>query len=245
MKLIDELLASVRGQDCPVRRVCVGLHWTAVESRFTGMAHTYKRGRKVELASSGDLVGHSALELAGRLESWEPLEASLGLAALNSLIEPRGVQGSVNDAILEAIPGKSVAVIGRFPFNAELAKRAAKAYFFETDPTGEEFPPFAAEELLPQVDVAVITATALINKSLPRILELSNKAFSVVLGPSTPMNGVLFRYGADLLGGVRVISTDDLVNSLMQGVKKFGRIKGIAPCWSRKTGTHIEDNAFE
>ena len=40
MKLIEDLLESVAGLDCEVRRVCIGLHWTIVESRFTGIAHT-------------------------------------------------------------------------------------------------------------------------------------------------------------------------------------------------------------
>ncbi|UCD65250.1 MAG: DUF4213 domain-containing protein, partial [Candidatus Zixiibacteriota bacterium] len=38
MELIDDLLASVCDLDCPVKRVCVGLHWTVVESRHVGMA---------------------------------------------------------------------------------------------------------------------------------------------------------------------------------------------------------------
>ncbi|GAF92279.1 unnamed protein product, partial [marine sediment metagenome] len=88
MKIVDELLESVSGHDCEVKKVCVGLHWTVVVSRCAGMSHTYKTNRKVELTQSGNLIGKSALELANRLKSWEPLEASLGLAALNSLIEP-------------------------------------------------------------------------------------------------------------------------------------------------------------
>jgi uncharacterized protein (DUF4213/DUF364 family) len=229
MKLISDLLESVRRQDCPVRRVCIGLHWTAVESRFVGMAHTYKTARKVEIARSGDLVGRSALELAGRLREWEPLEASLGLAALNSLVEPVGDALSVNDTILGAAAGKKVAVIGRFPFNGQLAEIAAKAYFFEMEPEKGELPPFATEEYFPEADVAVITATALINKSLPRLLELSKNAYTVVLGPSTPMSDVLFRYGADVAAGIRVVEPEALIDSLMQGAKAFRKIKGVEP----------------
>lgn len=236
MKLIGDLLGSVRGLDAPVRRVCVGLHWTAVESRFVGMAHTYKTARKVEIEGAGELAGQSAFETAGRLASWEPLEASLGLAALNSLIQPEGERGSINDAIMEAIPGKAVAVIGRFPFNKALARVAREAWFFETDPDPGEYPPFAAEEILPRADVAVISATALINKSLPRLLELARGAFSFVLGPSTPMNGVLLRHGASLLGGVRVTDADALFDSLAEGVKKFGKIRGVEATVLRPNG---------
>jgi len=229
VKLVEDLIESAGGGEVPILRAAVGLHWTAVESRTAGMSHTYKTHRKVELSGSGSLEGLGALETSSRLRDWEPLEASLGLASLNSLIEPRGEPGSVNGAILEAIPGRSVAVIGRFPFNGRVASGAGEAFFFETEPTGDELPPFAVEEVLPRVDVAVITATALINKSLPRLLELSRDAWSVVLGPSTPMNDVLLDHGADLLGGIRVVRPDALFSSVMQGVKKFGKIGGIEP----------------
>lgn len=229
MKLIDDLLESVQGRDFPVKRVCVGLHWTAVESRFVGMAHTYKTRQKVEITDSGNLVGRSALELAQRLRSWQPLEASLGLASLNSLIEPRGEAVSVNDIILKIVPGKRIAVVGRFPFNDQLERLAGRAYFFEMEPGSGELPSFAAEDILPQVEVAVITATALINKSLPRLMELSRQAFTIILGPSTPMNAILIEYGADVIAGIRVVEPDQLIDSLMQGVKKFRKIKGIEP----------------
>jgi len=227
VRLLEDLLDSVDNLDCPVKRVCVGLHWTVVESRNVGMAHTYKTGKKVELESSGDLVGKSALELAERLRSWEPLEASLGVAALNSLIEPAGSPGNVFANILAMARGKTVTVIGRFPSNDRIAQVARHSHFLEMEPQKGELPPNACEEVVPASDIVVITATALINKTLPRLLELSTNAKAIVLGPSTPMNDVLFRYGADILAGVRVIDSDALVDSVMQGVKKFNKLAGL------------------
>lgn len=68
---------------------------------------------------------------------------------------------------------------------------------------------------------------ALINKTLSRPLELSSRATAVVLGPSTPMNDVLFQHGADTLGGVRVTDPEALVASVVQGVKTFRKLAGI------------------
>ena len=229
MRLIDELLESIAHLDCPVKEVCVGLHWTVVESRFTGVAHTYKTGNKVELESSGDLIGKGALELACRLRSWEPLEASLGVAAMNSLIEPAGRPGNVFEHILGLAAGKTVTVIGRFPSNQRIAQVAGCVHFLEMQPRDGELPPYACEEVIPESDVVVITATALINKTLPRLLELSRHGQAIVLGPSTPMNDVLFRHGADILAGVRVIDTGALISSVMQGVKRFRKLGGIEP----------------
>lgn len=227
MKLNDDLLESIATLDCPVKRVCVGLHWTVVESKYTGMAHTYKTAKKVELESSGQLVGKNALELARRLKSWEPLETSLGLAALNSLIEPAGELGNVFEHVLELAAGKTITVIGRFPANDRIAQVAGRVHFLEMEPRDGELPPYACEEVIPESAVVMITATALINQTLPRLLELSRNAMAIVLGPSTPMNDVLFRHGADVLAGVRVTDTDALIGSVVQGVKAFKKLAGV------------------
>jgi hypothetical protein len=229
MKLIEDLLESVAHPDCPVKRACVGLYWTVVESRHTGMAHTYKTNRKVELEFSGQLTKKTAFELALRLRNWEPLECSLGLAALNSLIDPSGSSGNIFEYICEIAAGKTITVIGRFPSNNRVSQVARTAYFLEIDPDEGELPSYASEEVIPGSDIVLITATALINKTLPRLLELSRRATAVVLGPSTPMNDVLFRYGADIISGVRVTNPDALFDSVAQGVKKFGKLEGIEP----------------
>jgi uncharacterized protein (DUF4213/DUF364 family) len=226
LRLIDDLLESVAPFDCPVQRVCIGLHWTAVESRQVGMAHTFRGSGKYEIAHAGDLVGRSAFELANRLRSWQPLEASLGLAALNSMIEPHGAPGNIQTHLLHEARDKSVVIVGRFPFNEAFSRVAARIEVLEMDPQGDELPSQACEDVLPHAELAVISATALLNKTLSRLMELAAEATVVVLGPSTPMNNVLFRHGADVLAGVRVTDADALMGSLMQGVKKFGRLTG-------------------
>ncbi|MCP4567455.1 MAG: DUF4213 domain-containing protein, partial [FCB group bacterium] len=134
MRLINDLLESVREFDSPVKRVCVGLHWTVVQSRFTGMAHTYKSGDHCELESAGDFIGKSAFELAQRLESANTLEASLGLAALNSMIDISGRSGNIFEDIFGLAKGKNITVVGRFPLNDQIAKIADKSYFLEMEP---------------------------------------------------------------------------------------------------------------
>ncbi len=229
MKLIDDLLESVRAGDCPVKRVCIGLHWTVVESKYTGIAHTFKTGYCGEVESAGDLVGGSAFEMAQRLTRWETLESGLGLAALNSLIQPSGRPGNIFSDIFGMVKGKTVTVIGRFPLNDDIAQEAAKAFFLEMDPMKGELPASACEAVIPESDIVVISATSLINKTLPRLLELcaAAKAKAFILGPSTPMNDVLFRHGAYCLGGVRVTDTDALIASVMHSVKNARRLSGI------------------
>ena len=47
-----------------------------------------------------------------------------------------------------------------------------------------------------------MTATTLINKTMPRLLALSRGARIVVAGPTTPLHPLMFNYGIKLLGGL-------------------------------------------
>jgi uncharacterized protein (DUF4213/DUF364 family) len=229
VRLVDDLIESVARLDCPVRRVCIGLHWTVVESRYVGISHTFARPGNAEPESSGDLISRSAAELACNMRKWSSIDATLGLAALNSLIEPVGERGNVFERIIGLIPGKTVTVVGRFPFNDQIKEAAGRAYFLEMDPQEGELPPQACEEVIPLSDFAMISATALINKTLPRLLEIARGRTVIVLGPSTPLNDVLFRHGAGIIGGVRTLDPDALFAAVAQGAKKFGKLPGVEP----------------
>jgi uncharacterized protein (DUF4213/DUF364 family) len=236
MKLERALLSSLDDDGEQVRGAWVGLHWTAVEGRHVGMAHTFKTGKKYSLSDPGRLCDFRARDLAQRLLSWEPLEASVGVAALNSFIEPRGEPGNVSGLIRELCAGKTLTVIGRFPFNDEISAGAAESYFLEMDPKQGEYPASACEDILPRSDVNVITATALINHTLGRLLELGGGGKNIVLGPSTPFSPVLFEFGADVLAGVRVTDRDALVQSITQGAKKFKDLRGTEPVYVTRDG---------
>ncbi|NLL90177.1 MAG: DUF4213 domain-containing protein, partial [Dehalococcoidales bacterium] len=41
MKLIDDLIESVKENDAPVKNVTLGVSWTAVNARYCGLAKTY------------------------------------------------------------------------------------------------------------------------------------------------------------------------------------------------------------
>lgn len=242
MRIVEDLLAEVADRDYPVRRVALGLHWIAVESRHVGMAHVFRPPGKYEVEDSGRLVGVSALALARRALSWNPLEAGLGLAALNSLIPAEGQPGNIFDRLPEMAKGRRVTVIGRFPFNDAVRESAAESWFLEMEPRRGELPPPAAEVVIPQSDILVVTATSLINHTLPRLLELAANAHAIVLGPSTPMSAALFPHGADVLAGIRVADAEALFQSVAQGVKSFKKLDGIVPLAMAAASRH--DGSF-
>jgi uncharacterized protein (DUF4213/DUF364 family) len=66
-------------------------------------------------------------------------------------------------------------------------------------------------------DVVIMTATTLINKTMPRLLELSRNARVVVAGPSTPLHPLMFDHGIDVLGGLIVENEPALWRAVVEG----------------------------
>jgi uncharacterized protein (DUF4213/DUF364 family) len=229
MKLEETLLSSVRDDGFTVKGVWLGITWTAIESKYVGLSHTYKTSEVIDIENAGELTSCKISNLARRILSWQPLEASIGVAAINSLIEPRGEKGNIKDFIREKSCGKTVTFIGRFPFYEEISTIAKKSYLLEINASENELPTFACEEILPKSDVNVITGTSLINHSLQRLLELGQNGINIVLGPTTPLSPVLFDFGADVLAGMKVTNKHELVKSITQGVRRSKLINGLDP----------------
>ena len=62
-----------------------------------------------------------------------------------------------------------------------------------------DYPDSASESLLPECDYVFITGSSFVNKTIPRLLELSRNATTVMIGPSTPASPILFDYGVDVI----------------------------------------------
>ena len=97
MTILDNLLSKL-GDDAPVRSILVGAHWTAVCSRSCGLASTliddHPHGH-AQVQDAGRLHLKSARELADYARSDQLLEASIGVAALNSLLDVDETQVSL------------------------------------------------------------------------------------------------------------------------------------------------------
>ncbi|MGP8331283.1 MAG: Rossmann-like domain-containing protein [Methanosarcinaceae archaeon] len=221
MTLIDDLISDL--PDTKVRDVHVGYTWIGVLSRNCGVAKNLGAPHNTMVRDIGRLTEKTTLELAGYLRSWNMIEAGLGLAAVNSLISPRGKNLNVNDFLLENGIGKKIAMIGHFPIVDELRKCADELWVMEKEPQKGDLPDTASEHFIPKADIVVITSSAIINKSIERLLELS-KGYTVVLGPSTPMSDILFDYGVDMIAGIKVVDEEMMMAKITEGggkVKQF------------------------
>lgn len=106
------------------------------------------------------------------------------------------------------------AVIGHFHKLENYLKEAASVAVLERRPAGDDYPDSACEYILPEQDFVFITGTTLINKTLPRLLELAKDAHVVLVGPSTPMTPILFDYGVNELSGFLVCDKDGLIDAV-------------------------------
>ena len=224
--IYDDLIASIP-EDLIVQDCLVGVNWTLVRSKTTGTAMTMESGMSA-VKNCGALIGMPVKELAEYIKSWNNLEACIGLAAINSVYNTverlerltkqslaEQPQESAFQTFRGEIKGKKVAVIGHFPGIEELEAWCSLAVL-ERNPQPGDFPDPACEYILPEQDYVFITSTTLINKTLPRLLELSQAATVVMVGPSTPLHPVLFNNGVDILAG-SVVDDDKIWAYVQQG----------------------------
>jgi len=233
VKILDAVIATI-GEDAPVREVRVSPFWTAVLSRGCGLASTVGPGDHehgaIYVEEAGRLAGRSALELTGLAHSDSRLEAGIGLAAINSLLdvdEERCVELNAGELLVERGRGKKVGLVGHFPFVPALREAAGRLWVIELRPQPGDVGAEEAEAILPQVDIAAITGSAFINQTLERLLSLCRpETLVVVLGPSTPLSPVLFDYGVDVIAGTRVVDADLTLRCLSEGAT-FHQIRGV------------------
>ena len=233
MDIYGKLVNLTSNNAEPVKKIIMGVHWTLVESLTCGLAstqiepppHFYK-----QIKDAGKLEELAISELAHLLYSDKWLEATIGLAAINSSIlidENQCIEENAYHAIVRAGKDKNIGIIGHFPFVSRLKDIAKNLYVLELQPRPGDFPADLASELLPQCDVVGITATTLINHTFNEIMaNCSSHALKVMIGPSTPMTPILFDYGIDILAGCKVLNSDTVHKQIQQGAN-FKQISDV------------------
>lgn len=236
MKLLTDILSDLKEnyKDAKVRDVLVGYDWTAVLSRNLGICLNLKpeenKPEENNVKDSGRLTEKTAFELSDYVKSSKFIEVSIGIAAINSLIIPKGKILRKFDALkysIEIGKNKNIVMVGHFPHSEELRASAKNLWITEKKPSPGDYPAEAADYLIPKADIALITGATLVNKSLEHLLELckKNKVYTIILGPSTVMSPVLFDYGANMLAGCKIINIDAFMKKISQGVGNVKEFK--------------------
>jgi uncharacterized protein (DUF4213/DUF364 family) len=232
MNILDNLINNLN-TDAPIRSILVGVHWTVVCSRHYGMAATLMDNRPhghSQVRDVGCLHTMTARELVEYARSDNLLEASIGVATINSLLEiDESKAGIINavEVLIEYGRGKNVALVGHFPFVPKLRPAVGQLWVIEQHPAGNDYPAEAATDLVPQADVVAITSSSLINHTLDGLLALCHPdALVMMLGPSTPLSPVLFAHGVSILSGSRVVDGPAVIRTVGQGAT-FQQVEGV------------------
>ncbi len=230
----DCLLSGI-GEGASVARVVRGVSWTAA---------LLSDGRcGVAMRTAGDtaprlfdtLEGLPARRAARAALSWNLEEASEGMAVVNAwynTAEAAARCGEPPEGALAGISleGKRVGLVGHLPGHSgiteELLARAADWFVLEREPRPGDLPDTACEYLLPTCELVVITGSAAVNKTLPRLLELSKNAQTVLTGPTVTLCPALLGLGIDRLFGLAITESGALLQSIVEkrgSVNRFGR----------------------
>ncbi|MCF8333993.1 MAG: DUF364 domain-containing protein [Bacteroidales bacterium] len=219
MQILNKLTQNI--PELPVDEVLVGAFSTLVKAgNAQGIASTLKGSRPHQpIEESGNFRSLNLRELAGFIFSENTLKASIGMAAINagmSLYERPYKRLKAQNLILEKGQGKTVGVIGHFPF-LEGLEGPRRLFIFEKAPQQGDLTEQDIQTHMPEADIAVITGTALINHTFVEIMQCVRKdAYKIVMGPSTPLSPALFDYGIDAVCGTLVTDYEWLRRCVME-----------------------------
>lgn len=225
-----------QAQQRRIARVVVGIVYTAVQldDGATGVALTLQAGRccggKGAFAGLDAWVGAPAIELLQGLRARDPVAVAVGLACANALAnraDPTQREGDVRVGV-EVASDDTVAMIGYFrPLEADLRAKAKALHIFDLvdAPQGAVRPSAEAEGILPHCDIALVTATTLVNRSIDQVLHWARHCRAVVLlGASTPLLPQVFA-GSSVTGlaGVLVEDSDKVFQVVSEagGMSRF------------------------
>jgi uncharacterized protein (DUF4213/DUF364 family) len=233
MKVLEDLISALN-TEAKVRDIRMGLFHTAVLTRNCGLAATLPRDalrqEQPSVKEPGQLLEKSALELIQMSYSDNILEAAIGMATINSLLdvnEEKCLELNAGELIAEKGRGKKVAIVGHFPFVPGLREIVKELWVIEKNQREGDLPEAEAENLIPQADVVGITGTAFTNHTIEQLLKLCRPgAYVVMLGDTAPLSPVLFDYGIDAISGTRVIDPELALRCVIQGAT-YRQIKGI------------------
>ena len=177
------------------------------------------------LPAAGSFAGSPAVDLLQYLVAGiNSLEIAIGLATANALIEPPSPD-TVDDreatSYLDLQSGAKVAMVGLFaPLVARIRATGAELTIIERNPARMEIlGDKEQKDALKSCDVAIITATTLLNSTFEETINNLGAASSViVMGPSTPLMLEIFsQTPVTHLGGAVVADSARVMQIISEG----------------------------
>lgn len=115
----------------------------------------------------------------------------------------------------------NVVVVGHFPHVEKIMEYANLTVLERNCKNAVDTPDPACEYVMPSADFAFLTGVTLINKTMPRLLQLCDSARVAIVGPSAVASPVMFDYGVDAIAGRCVVDPEHARFSAASG-DRFG-----------------------
>lgn len=204
MNLSESLISYAQplAEKVSVADLRLGLGYSCIElsDGRSGVAWTPDKrqsGSCTHLRNAGNINGLPAAETLTWLRSENLLERAVGLAtfnALNSRVE-RNLLDDEATSLLELTSKDHVVMVGYFaPIIPKIQASGCRLEVVELEADKPEvITPEQGFKALAECDVAIITATSIINNTIDGLLSsLKRNRAAVILGPSTPMSPEAF-----------------------------------------------------
>lgn len=222
----------------------VGLGYTAVEvsDKHIGLAYTFRHDISqtcTAVKQAGQITGRTAKELIGWMRRDDLLSSSIGLAALNALLQSC-LPGSLGEDFLPLLklgPSDRVGMVGFFaPLIQPIRRRCGELLIFERETNKAKglLGPEEVRSRIPDCTIVILSATTLINKTFDEIVRYIGRAREVVLlGPSAPLLPDTFvKTPVTYLGGIQAIDREKSLKIVSEGggtqrLMKSGSVRKI------------------
>ena len=224
-ELYDILIDGI-DTDAIVTNTLMGECWTAVETgNHFGMAMTTPVDTAPRMLDR-DHCGMPLKELAAAAKSWNLTEAGFGMAAINAFyntptkLEQLRAYEPFDNYCTDGVDlkDKRIGVIGHLNMPSTVYEQAKEVLILERNPRPGDYPDSACDFLLPQCDVVIMTASTLVNKTLPHLLELCKNAYTILAGPSCPMCPKLLELGIDRIAGLVITNVEGMKEKIIREI---------------------------
>lgn len=220
MKTYYEMLINEIPAHLSVKSIVRGVSWIGAELSDGSFGIAMNTAGESRPRMFPELCGLPAKCAAEAVMSWNLAEAGEGMAVINAYFNSQERLHELScyspyDRVCTRgmqLDGKSVAFIGHLRMPAEATAGAKEVYIIEREPKPGDYPDSACEYLLPRCELVIISGSAAINKTLPRLLELSENADVILTGPSVPMCPELKALGISRLSGMVVRDKAELIS---------------------------------
>lgn len=219
MKEYYKILVSGVSSELSVKNIVRGISWIGAELSDGSFGIAMNTPGETYPRIKESLVGLSAKEAAACILSWNMQEASEAMAVINAFYNTAERMEKLDCCVPYErtctcgidVKDKTVGFIGHLRMPPETVEGAKKVYILERNPKEGDLPDSACEYVLPMCDLIIITGSASVNKTMPRLLELGKNADTIIVGPTTPMCPELIGHGVARLSGMVVRNKAELI----------------------------------